>query len=305
MRLQSLADKEREARISAIRGAAKFAARTVAAEIDLRWMILEREAVDPAPRRLLADMRQEADPIQSPACAELQRWIEERYADHLGTTKATSWFITDDRGTQIARHPLNERTRGSRYAFRDYFHGRGVDLKPEESDGVPPLRTVHRSIVFVSQATGNLMTAFSVPIRKDGAVIGVLAMTVELGRFGELDLRFSDEGVDRMAVLIDTKRDASGEPGLILHHPLLDPAMQAPYLGSDRTAALLRLRNELRSGPNGESLPESFDDDYQDPVGRGDDGDAWLAAFEPVFVRGRPDSIRDTGWIVVMQERLR
>jgi hypothetical protein len=125
-------------------------------------------------------------------------------------------------------------------------------------------------------------------------------MTVELGTFGELDLGSSE---DRMAVLIDSRLDSEGRQGLILHHPLLDPAVRAPYLDPDRIAALLRLRTELRSGRNVEPLPESFDDSYRDPVsseGR------WLAAFEPVFLRGdRPDSIRDTGWIVVVQERLR
>ena len=54
-----------------------------------------------------------------------------------------------------------------------------------------------------------------------------------------------------------------------------------------------------------EPRPESFAADYRNPVGLGGDGGTWLAAFEPVFVRGRPETIRDTGWIVVVQERPR
>lgn len=137
-------------------------------------------------------------------------------------------------------------------------------------------------------------------------------MTVELGRFGELDLGSSEV---QMAVLIDTKNDSEGRQGLILHHPLLDPAMQAPYVDPERTAGLLRLRSELlrrtapeaetRSVQNVEPLPDSFDTSYRDPVSDGVNSGTWLAAFEPVFVRGRPETIRDTGWIVVVQERLR
>ena len=325
VRLQRLAERERGARISAerlreqgIRGAAKFAARTVATEIDLRWTILERQAADPTPRLLLAELRQADKPIESRARAALQTWIDDRYADHFDTTKATSWFITDARGVHMARHPFSAKTLGSRYAFRDYFHGQGADLRPEDSENVEPLRTVHRSIVFESQVTGNLMTAFSVPIWDDESVVGVLAMTVELGTFGELDLGSSP---DQMAVLIDTKKDSKGRRGLILHHPLLttlrlsDPEKRAPYLDASRTAGLLRLRSEqlrltaieaeARSIQNVEPRRESFDADYRDPVSAGADGGTWLAAFEPVFVRGRPESIRDTGWIVVVQERLR
>ena len=46
----------------------------------------------------------------------------------------------------------------------------------------------------------------------------------------------------------------------------------------------------------------SLDDDYRDPLA--DDPDArWLAAFEPVLVHGRSDEVRDTGWVVIVQER--
>ncbi len=64
-------------------------------------------------------------------------------------------------------------------------------------------------------------------------------------------------------------------------------------------------RAEARSSQAVEPLPESFDAAYRHPVGLGGDGGTWLAAFEPVFVRGRPETIRDTGWIVVVQERPR
>ena len=49
-------------------------------------------------------------------------------------------------------------------------------------------------------------------------------------------------------------------------------------------------------------LAESFAADWHDPVG-GPYSGRWLAAFEPVMVRGRRDEVRDTGWVVVIQER--
>jgi hypothetical protein len=50
-------------------------------------------------------------------------------------------------------------------------------------------------------------------------------------------------------------------------------------------------------------LPGSFDPAYRDPVG-GEYAGVWLAAFAPVLVKGRSAENRDTGWVVIVQERL-
>jgi hypothetical protein len=46
----------------------------------------------------------------------------------------------------------------------------------------------------------------------------------------------------------------------------------------------------------------STNDNYRDPV-VGDAAGRWLAAAEPVFIPDRPDNVRDTGWVVMVQER--
>jgi hypothetical protein len=48
--------------------------------------------------------------------------------------------------------------------------------------------------------------------------------------------------------------------------------------------------------------PDNLIRDYQDPLDPPKSG-RWLAAFEPVLVRGRPQELRDTGWIVIVQMR--
>jgi hypothetical protein len=49
-------------------------------------------------------------------------------------------------------------------------------------------------------------------------------------------------------------------------------------------------------------LPGVMDTNWIDPVGGAYAG-VWLAAFEPVPVVGRPDTVSDIGWTVIVQER--
>lgn len=337
--LARLAEQERESRIAAerlraeaLRVAAKFAARTIAGEIDLRWWILEAEADDDELRKLLA-LLQETDRLRThPAWEKLQAWLQARADRHAQTTKAASWFISDRTGVQLARSPLAD-TIGQNYAFRDYFHGLRREVKPEETRGLQPIHNVHRSNVFESRATNKQMVAFSVPIwsgppqTPDRRVLGVLAMTVELGHFSVLHLDLSK---DQIAVLVDTTKDwveRRGRQGLILQHPRLEE-MRAERLAGVQggpqhfrleprqieeleklRAQRLQLERELEKLPPDKQLleqkpiPGSMDRAYRDPVGGAYEG-LWIAAFEPVFVRGRPEAIKDTGWVVIVQERL-
>ncbi|MBX3444088.1 MAG: protein kinase [Planctomyces sp.] len=300
-----------QAREQGLQAAAKFAARTVAGEVDLRWRILETEAADSELRTLLEQINASDDGAE--VRARLQGWLDARFIEHAAAAKAASWFVTDRRGMQQARSPIAD-TVGRSFAFRDYFHGLGRELSADEAAGVEPIRSVYRSSVYDSQASHHLMVAFSVPVwsGKVGMpgrqVIGVLAMTVELGQFSVLQ---SDLGTDQMAVLVDTRTDwvggtAAGERGLVLHHPVLE---DQPGDGPDDTVSridpellqdLIRLRGARLSGRNG-SGGAAIRTDYRDPLDRS--GDAWLAAFEPVLVQGRPDELRDTGWVVIVQTR--
>ncbi|MCU0864055.1 MAG: serine/threonine protein kinase [Planctomycetes bacterium] len=272
--------------------AAKFAARTIASEIDVRWRILEAAAQSPVPAAALRELAATTVPVDGHA--PLQRWLEANLQEHRLTATATSWFVTDARGRQMARSPLQARLLGSDFSFRDYFHGQGRDL-PRGSPA-RPITAPHRSVVFKSRATGNLMVAFSVPIWSEPVaaereVIGVLAMTVELGSFAALRVELSGEQV---AVLVETKSDwlgAAEGQGLVLHHPRLrgECRLSGDALGELRA---LRSRNEL-----GGLLLR----DYIDPV---DPEPRWLAVFEPVLVQGRTGPEHDIGWVVGVQERV-
>ncbi|MGE3807821.1 MAG: protein kinase [Gemmataceae bacterium] len=301
--------------------ACRFAARTIANEIDLRWRILEAEANDPELRRFLGYSLQR--PLTEDEQQRLQSWIERRHRTHSSTTKASSWFVTDRQGQQVARSPFAE-TVGKNWSFRDYFHGLGRDLTPQEASTVAPIADVHRSTVFESQATFHRMVAFSVPIwSADGdqpqVHLGVLAMTVELGRFTSLQLGLSDAQV---VVLAETRRDwieGTARHGLILHHPVLAHIRQAQSRGDDVRMPIYRLPGKLVTAleslraerlEQSRRLEERPDEpvqrtrflvpDYQDLI---DPKVTWLAAFEPVQVRGRADKIKDTGWIVIVQEK--
>jgi tRNA A-37 threonylcarbamoyl transferase component Bud32 len=316
-----LAASERSEREEGLGVAAKFAARTVAAEIDRRWRILEAEAADRDFVALLAAA--EGRPLDSPERRALQRRLAEQYARSLRPAAATNWFVTDAQGVQLARAPFSATSVGTNYAFRDYFHGLGRDL-PEGTRGTRPIERAHRSIVFRSQATGGHMVTFSVPVWSDATgapgrrVLGVLGMSVDLGRFGVLQL---DLGDDQVAVLADLRPDESGTPGLILHHPWLARFRGHPpvfHLDPPRVARLEALRRstlarkrrlealtpEARVKFREPPPSERREADYRDPIG-GPFAGPWLAAFEPVIVEARPSPIDDTGWVVLVQERPR
>ena len=76
-------------------------------------------------------------------------------------------------------------TAGARSADQPDGYGTPID--------VAPIRGPHRSAVFDSQASGNRIVAFSVPVWSEPSesgppeVVGVLGMTVQLGHFGELN----------------------------------------------------------------------------------------------------------------------
>jgi len=170
------------------RFAAQFVAENVAGQINHRWRLLEQEASNHEMQRLLAEAC--GQPRGSPQREALQAMISALRKKHP-EVDATSWFVTDRDGRQMARYPLDEKTIDQDYSFRDYFHGQGRDLQ-RGTKGIQPIRDVHRSNVFRSQATNRRMVAFSVPVFAEHSdsslaqVEGVLAMTSELGTFAEL-----------------------------------------------------------------------------------------------------------------------
>jgi hypothetical protein len=335
VRLGNMANSERNARVAAehfrtqnLHTAATFASRTLAAEIDLRWHILEAEAESSQLRDDLFALPKAGKAVNPAARKAIQDWLDQRYARHAAAVKATSWFLLDQEGTLLARSPRNDKVIGRNVANRDFFHGLDSELPP--GSRVPPLTDVHLSRVFRSQADGRLRVAFSVPVRDrtpDRKVIGVLAMSVELGQFSSLRLGL---GARQVVVLADTRVDTvEGRPhkGLILHHPYLtelsekQPAGQgegprAFRLDPIQVATLEKLREDrlqqelaLEKQPENQAsvedssvVPDVPDTNYHDPVG-GQFAGPWVAVFEPVVVHGRSVAVMDTGWVVIVQER--
>jgi hypothetical protein len=245
---------------------------------------------------------------------DLQRLLE-KLDREIALADSGSWYVLDAEGTQVARSPQALETIGSNYAYRDYFHGQGMDL---DRDSRPkPLTRPHLSIVFTSEATNQRTVALAVPIFDDagGDPIGVLCHSVELGHFAELR---DDErtGNDQIPVLVDCRKDETGRRGAILEHPGLRAMLKKGPEVADRlylpdgTLKDLDVLRRLRREPHPDNETETAQtselatlDDYHDPLGDEFAG-RWLAAAEAVEVIARHDlTSRDTGWVVLVQER--
>jgi serine/threonine protein kinase len=294
-----LARSEHEARLSAdaarqqsLQMTAKFAARTIAGQIDLRWRLLENAASD---SRLVNNLRPSPDtPDETATRDAAQSWLNQTYIelqnDH--SVDFNTLFLLDAKGTQIARAPMSSSI-GKSFAFRDYFHGLGRDLLPDAQEGVEPIRDVNLSATYTSSTSGTLKVAFTVPIIAGNTaqqeVVGVLGMSVELGEFGILE---SDLQTGQLVVLIDSRPDSiDSEPrrGLILQHPSLDQNKSSAEKRRIDAASLDHI-----DSPDGHSLLRNFNDPYAPG--------AWIACFDRVMVEGRRMPIADTGWIVLVQE---
>jgi hypothetical protein len=188
------------------------------------------------------------------------------------------------------------------------------------------------------------MVVFSVPVVAPDSspprTLAVLAMGVRLGSFKELRPGESEGAAEepasgRTAVLISTKKDWEGRPGLILQHPWLEhfsrEQKQAPkvHVPEDVVERLVHLRHltlqreDARGGHGAQRLvgdeeaarEDALMADYVDPVcalsrdsgspWHADYTGTWLAAAEPVIIPPARDGSKflDTGWVVLVEER--
>ncbi len=293
------------------RFSAQFVAESVGRQIDQRWRILEQAADDDELRARLkaANGRGPGSP-EWRAVQERLDWLRQH---NDSAARAYFWWADDAAGNEVALSPLErdsrEGTVGRNYAYRDYFHGLGEDKA--EGERPPPLRGPHRSAVYLSKATHAWMVAFSVPVRggeeKDNdEVVGVLALAIRLGDFEVRPGGAADGEDGKSWALIDGNRDQSGAPGLVLQHPDLEARRSGPgdvpeYRWPPEEVARLRELVELKKAHRPLEDRGLFDA-HEDPVG-GDYAGRWLAAAEPVVVPGREGKLRDTGWVVVVQQR--
>jgi hypothetical protein len=218
----------------------------------------------------------------------------------------TSWFFDDAQGWQRWRVPFDEKTYDQNYAWRDYFHGLGMELDEHKIriEDMRPIRQPHISTVFVSEATRQFMVSISVPVwdAEGQNVIGVLARTTHLGELrGEYagNIRVQEgSDVTRSVAVID-RRD-----GKLLDHEWMT-ADNLRHLPQNRLS-LLKLPAERMDhlhlgipapGQSERTPSKQHCAMYEDPVGAFDPsnyGGHWLASFAHVG---------EIGWTAVVQEK--
>jgi serine/threonine protein kinase/class 3 adenylate cyclase len=292
-----------ESQLSGLQTAASFASNQILDQIKLRFDMLTRLAADEELRRLMVAIDQV--PGDESQWAELEKLLGKIKADTDQEAPADSWFINDVRGVQVARSPSSSASRGDNYSHRDYFHGGGADL-PEGTPGLTPIKRPHLSAVYRSTTTSLLKVAFSAPIENgrsgdDRKIVGVLAMSVDLGEFNVLE---NDLPRGQEVVLIDLRptslEGAPAHRGLILHHRARLPLgrdQPALWVGSEVMARIDELLAAAKAADSRGSirLPQ-----YRDPdLTR---NELYWGAIKPV-VEQRPDGeVFETAWLVLVQE---
>jgi eukaryotic-like serine/threonine-protein kinase len=204
-----------------------------------------------------------------------------------------AWFFCDANGIQVFRLPEKETTIGRNFAWRSYFSGDPSDhdetWRPTPGEHV---RATTLSDVYQSKANSQWMLAIATPVYDNSPeknFLGIVAMSVEVGRF--LELR---GGQSRFAVLVNNREGQN--KGVILQHPLFDELRET---SADKKLPD-RFKNYRVSANDFPNTPER-EENYSDPLAADPEGGEyrqhWLAQMEPVRL-----GEQDTGWIVIVQE---
>ncbi len=284
--------------------AARAEAQQMALEIEHRWRVLEFAASDP-------ELRQWLTAIEPPT-EKIEHWLHgqrEKYnPDFRLEAQASLWMALSQSGHMRGMDPPFPGQVGKYFGFRDYFTGAGHNSTEREG---PPSRIIdapYRSLVYRRQSTRSWAVTFSVPVlsTKAGAEpVGVLAMSVELK---PEDITQSTNPHNRFSVLIDTRADGKSIEGLVVRHPYFAqlpadlPDEQVPLFHNERLVELARVQP---FDPAGNSPHQSGWKlaDLQDPVADKEFAGDWLAAAERVIVREGRANPKDSGFLVIVQER--
>ncbi len=306
-RRQANQQDDQTARMKRLQFVASVAAQGIAEDIEDRFETLTRLAAAPVLRENMAELVKKPD--DPDRWARIQEWLIARKLAADPKIASDSWFINDLRGVQIARANPSAKSRGKSYAHRDYFHGLGGDLDSTNSTTIPkPITQPHQSAVYRSTSSGHLKVAFSVPITNGAqleskrAVLGVLAMSVDLGAFDVLN-DFSSEESLYQSVLIDIgDYQIEGETGrgLVLHHQgraKLGEGEDLPVVGRPLWERL----QQANEGADGRQRREgTLIEHYLDPIVSG--GLLQSAAICSVDDRLPAELEHDTNWVVLVQE---
>ncbi|MEX2172353.1 MAG: protein kinase [Pirellulales bacterium] len=289
-----------ESRRSTLVTSARYAADAVARQISDRFELLQRLSDDNELRAAMTAV--DADPDNEQFWKPVQDWVMRQKSAHDEEIAAESWFVTDRRGVQIARSPESESI-GQRYAHRDYFHGRGAMYVPPADGEAAPIAGPHQSAVYSSTTTKALKVAFSVPVtdgtKQNPQVLGVLAMSVDLGEFNVLE-----EKLQRPleVVLVDLRQDnveATGQRGLLLHHRELDRYQSSAHPLRLTPDLLEEIDTQLSASRTRTESTKWIVENYLDLLQRNDT--LYWGAVEPVVIAGR-NLPSETKWLVMVQE---
>jgi hypothetical protein len=313
------------------RFAAKFVSEAVARRIDRYFRAVEQQAGDPHLQNLVTsllandeikgmltkladprtpdDLRRQMrrDFIEHPARQELQRYVEQLIKDSGDEQNVASWFITSAEGIHLAaefdtRLEDENSSVGGDFSWRSYFHGGPEDLEPTGAEPIRHIEHTHLSAVFQSMITATWKIAVSTPITNEGGeFLGIVALTVELGRLG--DEKEFTVGNQRFVTLVDGRQGKN--KGVILQHPLFDELLEKESRLPD---GLSQYRVPLDSWPTppaaGGDIPL-----YHDPLAEAPGGSAyrrrWIAAKENVKLEsrnGHDSAAIDPGLVVLVQE---
>ena len=180
--------------------------------------------------------------IEHPLRQSLQPELEARLRDPQNEfPPAASWFVCDRYGNQIASvFPKENKTLANNYSFRSYFTGLtsdsllsdpliGLNVDSDQIDDESLvsieqqvrqrniIQNPNLSDVFRSEQSQHWKVAFSAPIRRYNEIVGVVAVTVDLG--GLVDFARREH---QYAMLVDG-RDGKNK-GAILEHPIFEEA---------------------------------------------------------------------------------
>ncbi len=286
----------------------------IGGELTERFRILQAAAAEP---ELLA-MLDRFDPDEARnelASHELQSWIRKHRKDNIDS-RSDSWFLNDQTGVQIARHPLIDKKTNAAvdsflksYAYRNYFHGEGRDRPRDEVTDLQPITKPNLSAVYISSTTKKLKVALSVPVWSQPAegqeptVVAVLSMSVGLEAFEVLspkkkqgkDIIIADLRDDYLEKDPANPEQAIQRSGMILQHPLRASWKndhQKPRLAAEVLQAM-------------QQKPGDFVSDYHDPLSQDPQAMFW-GAYEPVEYEivdpqtGKRSTV-SSGWVVLTQ----
>lgn len=306
------------------RFAARFVAEAVARRIDSYYGMVEAEAMDTELQQMVVRCQQDTatllqqlsdDTIDESTHEKIRKLfiddparqaLAQRLDDMIGrpNDNIASWFVVDANGVQLASAVLNEpeknSTVGLDYSRRAYFHGGDDDFPELRHYEVGPLPATKLSPVFQSEASGTFKVAVSTPIKNNGELLGVIALTVELGSLGvEEGFALTDR---RFFTIVDGRPKHRGE---ILQHPLFNKILARHDRETDSQPPKLpdfsEYKVDLDKLPKAGEIPDTVSL-YRDPLADSPQGTEyidkkWLVAQAPVEL-----STLETGLIVLVQE---